>query len=107
MKIKPLGIKVKFLFAWYDLWVGFYYDRHRAHLYFMPIPMFGIIIKFPQRRVYIKSGFENVGIMGSTINRPEDIEHELKQSPKATFIPYLAWNGEFGRIWGEELHPED
>lgn len=25
-------------FAWYDLWVGFYYDVDRRVLYFVPIP---------------------------------------------------------------------
>jgi len=28
-------------FAWYDLWVGVYYDRGRRRIYFFPIPCFG------------------------------------------------------------------
>jgi hypothetical protein len=39
MKIKPI-------FAWYDLWVGAFWDKKRKWLYILPIPMFGILIKF-------------------------------------------------------------
>lgn len=37
MKIKPM-------FAWYDFWVGFFYDRKNKILYFFPVPMFGFKI---------------------------------------------------------------
>lgn len=36
---------IRFLFAWYDLWVGFYYDRKSKSLYILPIPMVGIVIQ--------------------------------------------------------------
>jgi len=39
MKIKPL-------FAWYDFWIGIYWDRQNKTLYIMPIPMFGIKILY-------------------------------------------------------------
>lgn len=38
--------RVSFLFAWYDLWIGFYWDRKARKLYFLPIPCFGIVIQF-------------------------------------------------------------
>jgi len=37
---------IEFLFKWHDCWVGFYYDRINKHLYFFPIPMLGILIRF-------------------------------------------------------------
>lgn len=39
MKIRPL-------FAWYDFWVGAYWDRANRRLYVLPIPMFGFVVDF-------------------------------------------------------------
>ncbi|MDF2615402.1 MAG: hypothetical protein K0Q47_57 [Sedimentibacter sp.] len=39
MKIKPM-------FAWYDFWIGLFYDKNKKILYVFPIPMFGIKIEF-------------------------------------------------------------
>lgn len=37
--------RVRLILAWYDCWVGFYYDRKTTDLYIFPIPMVGICIK--------------------------------------------------------------
>lgn len=38
-------MKIEFIFAWYDLWIGIFYDKKKKWIYFLPIPMCGIIIK--------------------------------------------------------------
>jgi hypothetical protein len=37
-------MKVKPIFAWYDLWIGLFIDRQKHCLYIFPVPMFGIKI---------------------------------------------------------------
>lgn len=32
--------------AWWDLWIGAYWDRKRRWLYLLPVPMIGVVIKF-------------------------------------------------------------
>jgi hypothetical protein len=39
MKIEPL-------FAWYDLWIGAFWDRKSHKLYILPVPCIGIVITF-------------------------------------------------------------
>lgn len=43
MSIKPL-------FAWYDFWVGAFWDRQKRKLYIFPVPCFGIVIQFGSDR---------------------------------------------------------
>jgi hypothetical protein len=37
-------MKVSLFFAWYDFWVGAYYDRTNRVLYICPLPM--VVLKF-------------------------------------------------------------
>lgn len=39
MTIRPL-------FAWYDFWVGAFWDRKARKLYILPVPMVGVVISF-------------------------------------------------------------
>lgn len=38
-------MKVTVHFAWYDFWVGFYYDRKKHILYICPIPMLVVKVR--------------------------------------------------------------
>jgi hypothetical protein len=40
MSIKPI-------FAWYDFWVGAYWDRAKRRLYIFPVPCVGVVIEWP------------------------------------------------------------
>lgn len=39
MKIRPL-------FAWYNLWIGAYWDRTKRRLYVLPLPTLGFYVEF-------------------------------------------------------------
>lgn len=42
--------KVRPLFAWYDLWIGFYWDSAKRRLYILPVPCLGFVIQFEEAR---------------------------------------------------------
>lgn len=39
-------MRLRLVFAWYDLWIGVYWSRHDRTLYVLPIPCVGIAIAF-------------------------------------------------------------
>lgn len=39
MNIKPI-------FAWYDMWVGAFWDSAKRRLYILPLPCVGVVIQF-------------------------------------------------------------
>lgn len=46
-------MKINFIFAWYDFWIGFYWDAGKNTLYFLPVPMIGLKIKIWGKRCYV------------------------------------------------------
>lgn len=38
--------RVRPMFAWYDLWVGVFWDRKQKQLYVFPVPMLGFKIGY-------------------------------------------------------------
>lgn len=41
MSIKPI-------FAWYDFWIGLFWDVKKRRLYVFPFPTIGIVVQFKQ-----------------------------------------------------------
>lgn len=83
MKIRPI-------FAWYDLWIGLFWDSKRNALYFFPVPMFGLRITIYGRRCYVlrKRGlFYRAGAKGYT-NRIEEAGRYSHEEAKRHEYPY-------------------
>jgi hypothetical protein len=38
-------MKIQFIFAWFDFWIGVFYDKKKRWIYLFLIPMCGVIIK--------------------------------------------------------------
>jgi hypothetical protein len=43
-RLRRLVLKVSFFLAWYDCWIGFFYDQKKKALYFCPLPC--VVFKF-------------------------------------------------------------
>jgi len=56
--------RVKLLFAWYDLWIGFFWDSKKKLLYFFPIPMIGFVINIKYSKTNTK---QKCNICGDTL----------------------------------------
>jgi len=41
-------MKISLVVAWYDLWIGVFWDRFKRKLYILPMPCIGIAIEFPR-----------------------------------------------------------
>lgn len=56
-------MKIKLLFAWYDFWIGLFWDKKKKWLYILPVPCFGIILKlnsfFLPDGYYIREDYSN------------------------------------------------
>jgi len=64
--------RVKFLFAWYDFWVGGFYDRKKKDLYFLPIPMIGIVIDCASYYEIVGPNGKSSGFCTNKYGNPKD-----------------------------------
>lgn len=46
-------LKIEFIFAWYDMWIGAFWDKKKRALYVLPLPMVGVVIYWPQARLKV------------------------------------------------------
>ena len=42
-------MRVRFLFAWFDFWVGAFWDKEKRRLYLFPVPMLGVCVDMGKR----------------------------------------------------------
>jgi len=52
MRFSKIGIDVKLFFAWYDFWIGAYYDKDNRRLYLILIPMIVLSIQFGCKEMF-------------------------------------------------------
>ena len=43
-------MRVRPIFAWYDLWVGAFWDARKRRLYILPLPCLGVVIQLKEAR---------------------------------------------------------
>lgn len=43
------NLRFKFLFAWYDLWVGVFIDTQKNRLYIFPFPTLGFVVEWKEK----------------------------------------------------------
>jgi hypothetical protein len=66
-------MKISFVFAWYDLWIGVYWDQIKRKLYVLPLPCVGIAFEFPSKPAScaeVGHRWESIG--GANCGGPED-----------------------------------
>jgi hypothetical protein len=50
MRLYRLTSRTSLVLAWFDLWVGAYWDRDARRLYLFPVPCVGLRIDFSEER---------------------------------------------------------
>lgn len=67
--------RIKFVFAWYDFWVGAFWDRKKKHLYVLPLPCVGLRLEWPKSVFRVTDGescFSCESYWSYFLLRPED-----------------------------------
>lgn len=43
---REVEMRIKPLFAWYDIWIGVFIDTKKSKIYILPLPCIGVVISF-------------------------------------------------------------
>lgn len=89
--------RLSFLFAWYDFWVGVYWDRRKRCLYIFPIPCFGVVIDCCTYCAIMTRYLQPPRIQGYTVIDGDGVDQELaretlKPISKAEYLKALEGN---------------
>ncbi len=63
MRIEPI-------FAWYDIWVGAFWDKKKKWLYIFPLPTLGLILKFKWKCSSCKKSLDYEDVRFYTSDQP-------------------------------------
>ena len=42
-------VNIKFVFAWYDIWIGLFIDKPKRRIYIFPFPCFGLMVEWKSK----------------------------------------------------------
>jgi hypothetical protein len=89
-------MSIRIFIAWYDFWVGFYYDRKDQTLYVCLIPM--VVIAFEFMPYYQIIGGYTGSVIGYCVG-PDAVEQVLEEEPRAKLrrIPKQQYMKEAGK----------
>ena len=40
-----IPMTIRAVFAWYDFWIGIFWDRQKRRLYILPLPCCGVVVQ--------------------------------------------------------------
>ena len=69
-------MKIKVLVAWYDFWIGAYWDRVKRALYILPVPCFGVVVEFPILELSIHTTCPDCGGLTTLQDGPNNTVHQ-------------------------------
>ena len=77
---------LELIFAWYDLWVGAYWDRVHRRLYVLPVPCVGFVFQFakPIRKIITKGPAE----LGVQFDENGRVTHVMTSDIPSKFVRY-------------------
>lgn len=79
-----LGWNFRIFFAWYDLWIGLYYDRHSRIFYICPLPCCVFEIRLPRNENDFDWNDPNRCLLNGkhNINSHSTFKHRLNTNPE-------------------------